>query len=261
MTIFRFMAGALMLATAALSQAAAEKSIESNEQGTGYSLEFSYPAVIAEHPALQQMVLAERQTQLTQLKQWGKDWVSENPERAVETDMESFITWQTVANLPRFLSLTKDIWDYSGGAHGNWWRSSIVWDKQLGTVRKPIEMFVDKQAFDRVMHERFCEALDTERARKDGQEPVAGKDDAEYWQDWMERCPKPSELDIILGSSDRKTFNRLAVYVGIYTVGPYVEGDYEIDLPVTANLIAAVKPEYRGVFAVSPKSAAKARER
>lgn len=254
MKLFDTALGALALLSATTALAAPGKPVDGDEKGPGYSFEFSYPDVIADHPALQKIVLAERQSRLAELKEWGKDWLAQNPERAVETDMQAHITWQTVADLPRFLSLTKDIWDYTGGAHGNWWRSSIVWDKQSKAALKPVDMFIDKQQFDRAVRDRFCELLDAERAEKDGQASVAGKLDPEYWQDWMERCPKPSDLDIILGSSNRKTFDRLAVYVGIYTVGPYVEGDYEINLPITASLLATVKPQYRSAFSLSGKA-------
>jgi len=35
-----------------------------------------------------------------------------------------------------------------------------------------------------------------------------------------------------------------------YVAGPYVEGAYEIALPVTSAIIAALKPEYRSSFEV-----------
>jgi hypothetical protein len=33
-----------------------------------------------------------------------------------------------------------------------------------------------------------------------------------------------------------------------YVAGPYAEGDYDISLPVTAEVIAALKPAYRSSF-------------
>ena len=38
--------------------------------------------------------------------------------------------------------------------------------------------------------------------------------------------------------------------VAPYAAGPYVEGDYEVTLPVTAKLLALVRPQYRKFFAV-----------
>ena len=61
-------------------------------------------------------------------------------------------------------------------------------------------------------------------------------------------CPKIGELEILVGSSNRRTFNRLTVYAGPYVAGPYVEGAYEVNLNVDGAILAAVKPEYREAF-------------
>ena len=42
-----------------------------------------------------------------------------------------------------------------------------------------------------------------------------------------------------------KRFDRLSVYFGPYVAGPYAEGDYELDFPVTASVLDAVKPRLR----------------
>ena len=238
---------ALALMSTTHAQAAPEQDVQIEEKGTGYSFEYSYPAAINQFPILQQSLLSEKETQLAELKKWGAEWASENPERASETDMELHVNWLTVANLPRFLSLTIDEWSYTGGAHGNWGRGSLIWDKQASAKLAPIAMFTSKEAFDAVVQTPFCDKLDVERSKKrDGEKVDRSKSD-----DWMQACPKPSELTVILGSSNGKTFNRLAIYAGIYSVGPYVEGDYEIDLPVNAKLLAAVKPAYRSYFTLS----------
>ena len=89
----------------------------------------------------------------------------------------------------------------------------------------------------------FCTELDQERGKRRG-EPVKG--DGSMFHD----CIKPSEQTVILGSSTGKAFDKIGVLVGPYAAGPYVEGDYEFTFPVTAKLLAAVKPEFRDAFAV-----------
>ena len=42
---------------------------------------------------------------------------------------------------------------------------------------------------------------------------------------------------------------QIGVLIGPYEAGPYVEGGYEVTLPVTAEVLAVVKPEYRASFA------------
>ena len=60
---------------------------------------------------------------------------------------------------------------------------------------------------------------------------------------------------VILGiavalSSNRRAIDRLGLLVGPYVAGAYAEGSYDITLPVTPAVLKAVKPEYRGAFAV-----------
>ena len=43
-------------------------------------------------------------------------------------------------------------------------------------------------------------------------------------------------------------FDRLLLVASPYVAGPWVEGSYEIELPLTADLIAALKSEYRPSF-------------
>lgn len=249
------MIAAAMLLSASMSNAAPGGMNETSDKGEGYSFEYGYPSVVRQFPTLKAEIEGRKAEQLAELKEWGKDWAAENPERAAESDMELQVQWLTVADLPGFLSLTVDEWSYTGGAHGNWSRGSLIWDKKASAKLAPIAMFTSKEAFDAVLQTPFCDKLDVERSKKrDGEKVDRGQSD-----DWMQACPKPSELTVILGSSDGKKFNRLAIYAGIYSVGPYVEGDYEIDLPVTAKLIAAVEPAYRASFAMTPAGAKKRR--
>jgi hypothetical protein len=86
--------------------------------------------------------------------------------------------------------------------------------------------------------------LDRERAKKRGEPVKPGSTDE------FDKCIDPVENTVILGSSNRQAFDRIGVLVGPYAAGPYAEGDYEVTLPVTAAVLAAVKPEYRNAFAV-----------
>ena len=43
-------------------------------------------------------------------------------------------------------------------------------------------------------------------------------------------------------------FESLVLIASPYVAGPWVEGSYEINLPVTADLITALKSEYQGSF-------------
>ncbi len=51
-----------------------------------------------------------------------------------------------------------------------------------------------------------------------------------------------------LGSSDGKYLDRLTIGIAPYEIGPYAEGNYKINVPVTGALVKVVKPEYQRDF-------------
>jgi len=62
-------------------------------------------------------------------------------------------------------------------------------------------------------------------------------------------CPRYSDLAIAPVDNDKDgRFDSISFVAAPYVAGPYVEGDYEIVLPVTAKLIAALKPQFRSSF-------------
>jgi hypothetical protein len=55
---------------------------------------------------------------------------------------------------------------------------------------------------------------------------------------------------VLLGSSNKRRFNRIGLIASPYVAGSYAEGQYEVTLPVTPKVLAAVKPEYKAAFAL-----------
>lgn len=151
--------------------------------------------------------------------------------------------WQQVAAIPRFQSLSAEIYSFSGGAHGNTGYDALVWDRQTKMDLKPIDLFTSRAALDAVIQQAFCKKLDLERAEKRGHP-------AENSHDMFNSCIDPLGQTLILGSSNGKTFNRLGIIVSPYAAGPYVEGTYDITLPVTQPVLEQVKPAYKNYFSV-----------
>jgi len=88
----------------------------------------------------------------------------------------------------------------------------------------------------------FCKALDAERLRRRDGERLEGE---------FAQCPAFKELAIILVDRKRNhRFDHLLFVASPYVAGPYVEGSYEISLPISSSLIAAMKPDYRSSFEV-----------
>ena len=106
----------------------------------------------------------------------------------------------------------------------------------------PIDLFSSPEALEEALGTRFCEALDRERAKRREEAPSYDPDDP------FVQCPGIDALEVFVGSSNRRTFDRLTLYAGPYVAGPYVEGAYEVNLPVDSAILAAVKPEFRGAF-------------
>ena len=84
-------------------------------------------------------------------------------------------------------------------------------------------------------------ALGAERKKRMG---------ADFVDDGFFPCPAIADLTLLVGSSDKRAFNRIGLIAAPYVAGSYAEGPYEVTLPVTPALLEAVKPDYRGAFAL-----------
>ena len=155
---------------------------------------------------------------------------------------ELSVEWRVTATLPGWLSLSQHISVFEGGAHPNSGFDSLVWDRKAGVERPALDLFTSPEALDAAIGAPFCEALDTQRAERRGQ-PVNRASGDEF-----DACIAPSEQTVILGSSNRRTFNRIGILVAPYAAGPYVEGAYDVTVPVTPAVLQAVKPEFRTAF-------------
>jgi hypothetical protein len=213
------------------------------EETDDFLFEFSYPAEagrIVELASLLDVQLEQRREELA-----GEAAAARREARqdGFPYNKHSYTAeWKVVADLPEWLSLSADVATYTGGAHGNYTVESLVWDKKNERSFDPIELFASPKALGEAFGDRICEALDRQRAER-REAPIEEESDDEF-----DQCPEIDELEILLGSSNRRTFNRLTVYAGPYVAGPYAEGAYEVDLNVDAALLDAVKPEYRAAF-------------
>lgn len=209
-----------------------------------YSFEFAYPAQAAAIPALAQWFEGHRAALIAELDKDTAAFRKEAADGGFEfRPYESTHEWKVVTDTPRFLSLSAGTWVYTGGAHGSPGFDALVWDKAAGRRLKPTDVFTASGAIQHAIGAPFCAALDKAREKRRGA-PVVRSDDP------FNACPKVRETTLILGSTNHRTIDRIGLLVGPYVAGPYAEGTYEVTLPVTDALLAAVKPAYRGAFAV-----------
>lgn len=210
-----------------------------------YEFEYSYPGKAAAIPDLKSLLDKKLATARAELEAGSKaDQVEAKKSDYPYRQHSSSAEWKVVTDLPNWLSLSAEGYEYSGGAHGQTFYQSLLWDRRQNMARDPSDLFYSKAALGSVIRDAFCDALDKDRAKRRGQ-PVNRNSGDEF-----DKCIDPSENTIILGSTNGKTFDRIGILVGPYAAGSYAEGTYEITLPVTARVMGSVKPVYQADFSV-----------
>ncbi|HEU4651683.1 MAG TPA: DUF4163 domain-containing protein, partial [Croceibacterium sp.] len=182
------------------------------EETDDFLFEYSYPAEAGRITALATLLdvwLEQRREELA-----GESVAArrEARQQGFPYNKHSYTAeWKVVADLPGWLSLSADVATYSGGAHGNYTVDSLVWDKEKGAAIDAKKLFVSPAALEQSLGERFCDALDREREKRRG----APLDQDESGNSFVD-CPKIGELEVLVGSSNRRTFDRLTIYAGPY---------------------------------------------
>ena len=205
---------------------------------------YSWPAEVSAIPALVERFTAERTEILAEQKaEWEeakREFAGEDCVACINRSFEK--SWDVVADLPRFLSLSASFYAYTGGAHGNGAFDALVWDREAGKAFDPKDMFRSDAAMQDALGAAWCKALKAEKMERMGED--YSPDDSFF------PCPPVSDLTVLVGSSDKQAFNRIGLIAAAYVAGSYAEGPYEVTLPVTPKVLAAVKPEYKAAFAL-----------
>lgn len=150
--------------------------------------------------------------------------------------------WAVYGDGARLLSLAAQVSTFTGGAHGNTGYAQILWDKAAGRAIAPADLFADPAAAFALLGRPYCAGLDRQRAEK-RQEPLPLKGD-----DWRTQCPPLGEQVLVPAAEKNGRFDSFTILLGPYAAGPYAEGTYQVDVPVTAAIRALVRPEYRPSF-------------
>lgn len=209
---------------------------------------YGWPKQASAIPPLAAMLSERRDDALSQQKkEWDEALAEFGPEGCIScTNREYSLEWKLVTDTPRFLSLSGEGYLYTGGAHGMPLLDTLVWDREArageGDTVAVMDMFTSADAITAAVQGPFCAALDKERKERRG----------EYYEPggMFTECPGLDELVILLGSSNKKAINRIGLIAPPYVAGPYVEGSYEVTVPVTSAVLDAVKPRYKDAFAV-----------
>jgi len=151
--------------------------------------------------------------------------------------------YSTAGQSPRLLSLSVDIAAYTGGAHGNFGTDSLMWDRAAHKEIGVADLFAPPTRFAALVSKASCDAINAERIKKREEQPKPGE---MFWD-----CPSLNELAIVPLDADKDgRFEAIRFSAAPYVAGPYVEGQYDVDLPVNAAMLSAMKPEFRTSFEV-----------
>ena len=230
---------AFYLAAALLCVAAAPVKIQRDSK----ALEFSYqwPAAAAAIPALDRRFRAQMEKAFRQARQDASEDQAAARQNHFDFHQNFYsLKWTLAGQSSRLLSLQSETDSYAGGAHPNSSYDALVWDRVQGSPVAMEALFAPKSRFASLTRASYCRKLAAERSKRREGEKLGGEFDA---------CPKFSDLAVAPVDSDGDgRFDAIAYVASPYVAGPYVEGKYEIVLPVTKGIIAALKPQYRSSF-------------
>lgn len=237
-------ASALILAAAMTAPAVAARPFRYTYKTKYAELEFSWSAEAAAVPALAARLRSELAREKARTIRGGRE------EYAIRTQSGGpGIGWQSLTKIttsgetPRLLSLSREYYAFTGGAHGNGATTGLLWDRRLGKEIKFSYLF-SSAAYLQLLRAPYCRELDKERKKRRGPGYQPGSVPE------FDSCPKLSELAFIPAASQRGgKLDEIHLLAAPYEAGPYVEGEYVIALAVTRPLIAAMKPQYRSSFA------------
>ena len=237
---FAMAAAAVVALSACATTAGMAERVEIEEETEAYDFQFAYPAAAAAIPALKASLDAEAATILANLEKEAAQAKADGFGGQYTWSME----YETSADIPRFLSLSGAEATYLGGAHGNYGMTSLVWDREAGKGFSGLNLF-ELGALERSdTRKKYCEGLNAERRKRRGFDVGP--------EDLFGDCPNFDMLATIVGSTNGSTFDTVTFHAAPYVAGGFAEGAYDVTLPVTPDMIAAVFPEYRASFSLAP---------
>ena len=205
-----------------------------------YEFGYSYPAAAARIPGMKSWLEAEKARIRSKTARDGAAGRREAAKSGYPYRRYSYEkTWKLVTDTPRFLSLSGESYDYTGGAHGQPASSTVLWDKKAGRALASKAIFASLPALQAAIRTDYCGKLKIEQRRRNAGDVPS-----------MNICPPVKDLTVLLGSTNGRAIDRIGLIADPYVAGSYAEGFYEVTLPVTRAIVAAVKPEYRNSFAV-----------
>jgi Deacetylase PdaC len=211
-----------------------------------YEFSFGYPAEAAAIPKLRALFEKELKTgQAALIKESTLAKADAAKGDYPYNSYQNGTAWEVAGNTAQLLSLSGFFSSYSGGAHGNYGFGSRIWDRKANKLLKAsTNVFAKPATALAMLRDSYCNGLTSARRKKLGAD-WQPEDDGVFSQ-----CPPFSDLAIVFKAETGKPMTEIAFIAAPYVAGSYAEGEYEVVLPITVKVLAAIKPNYRGSFAV-----------
>jgi len=197
---------------------------------------YAYPTSVGSYPALLARLQADERKSYSEELDGARDEAEFSAEKKFPFNRHEFWRdWTSTGETSRLIGLECRTFTFEGGAHPNHTSAWLLWDKKRDAAVGLKELFVPRSDFWATLRASYCSGLGQERRRRK--------------LSVTNRCPTPDQLTIEFLDPDLNwTFDTLRIIADPYVAGVYAEGTYAVTLPVPAQLIAMVKPEYRDSF-------------
>jgi len=237
----------LFIAVPATAQPAPEPAQEgpvtrqtANRESQLLDFEYSWPEAISPEPQLVARLKDDLSKSYDEALQNARENKADTEKFGGPFNQNSFLrVWTLEGQTQRFFSLVSNTDTFTGGAHPNHTTSALLWDRSSHSEIPIAQLFQSAEAFEAALRPQYCKLLDAERLKRREGETLDGD---------FSQCPPFSDLTIAPAGSGSGAFKAIQLIADPYVAGPYAEGSYEIEIPVSAELVAALKPVFRGDF-------------
>ncbi|MDQ4087786.1 MAG: DUF4163 domain-containing protein [Pseudomonadota bacterium] len=201
-----------------------------------YSFTYTYPLEAAAIPALDALLRRDAREAEARVRGAAEELRAEAGNDPDILPHQFQQEWRVDAHLSELVALSASIFSFTGGAHGMSRYEQLLWDRSAGERIPFADLFSDPDAALNAMRPQFCALLDAERARR--REGGEGRSD----------CPELADHPITLVTGPSGRIETLRVLIEPYAAGSYAEGTYEIDVPVSDEVLRLVRARFGAAF-------------
>ncbi|WP_022698625.1 DUF3298 and DUF4163 domain-containing protein [Euryhalocaulis caribicus] len=236
---------------------AAEAPFSLKEETDTATIEISTPEeVLSRDRALYEQIFVEADAAAEHFKQTAEEGkadaeANDYPFRPYTREVE----WAAPFDNGEIASLIGQVWEYTGGAHGNNYYDTLTWSFTESGLLVTSDFFVPNQetwdGLSAIAREKLLQA----KRERFAEYREASEDVDPMWMDAIKdaTAPEVSSFDLmtLVPSTEDGKAGGIKLYYPPYAVGPYAEGSYEIVLP-QADIAQYIAPAYRDLFAGGP---------